>query len=105
MPCCALILSLLAQPLLAIPGVRQYLARLMPADWSCCEPAVVAAPRSLLMRSRILIPLFAVEFLLLSVGTAGAVQMFESPALTKTMLRIPICSAVMHGALTVFAQH
>ena len=77
-PCCALILSLLAQPLLAVPGVRHFLARLIPEDRSCCEPYGEASARSFLVRSRILVPLLALELFLFSIGTAGAVEIFSS---------------------------
>jgi hypothetical protein len=105
MPCCALILSLLAQPFLAVPGVRHFLARLIPDDESCCEPHGRASPRSFLVRSRILVPLLALELLLFSIGTAGAVEMFSSPSISSAVFQIPICSVALHRALGVFRQH
>jgi hypothetical protein len=104
-PCCALILSLLAQPLLAVPGVRHFLARLIPEDRSCCEPYGEASARSFLVRSRILVPLLALELFLFSIGTAGAVEIFSSPSVSNSVLQIPICSVALHRALAVFRQH
>jgi hypothetical protein len=104
MPCCALILSLLAQPVLVIPGVRRFLAHLMPTNSNCCESPAIKTFPSFFVRGRVLLPFFALEMFLFSIGTAGALEMLAPRSVTKSLLRIPICSVVMHGTLSVFHQ-
>jgi hypothetical protein len=85
MPCCALLLSLFAQPLLAVPKVRALLLGRFGVA-ACCQGATLAA------RGRALAPFVAVELLLLAIGTTGAAAMIAQAPL----LHVPICSVLGH---------
>ncbi len=88
MPCCALLLSLFAQPLLAVPKVRALLLnRFGMAD--CCQGMTLVA------RGRVLAPFVAVELLLLGIGATGAAVLYANGA-TNTF-QAPICSVFGHA--------
>ena len=86
MPCCALLLSLLAQPLLAVPGLRTLL---LNRFGGCCQGATLVA------RGRMLAPFVAVELLLLGIGTSGAAALYANSA--ATAFHVPICSVFGHA--------